>query len=71
MDVSIYGEFDAFEPHSAGIAVMTTCLLDFLVSLRVLNLMAMFDTMSGPLSRHHVAQRQVVAALFANLSCED
>ena len=50
---------------------MTTCLLEFLVSLRVLNLMAMFDTMSGPLSRYHVAQRQVVAALFFNLSYED
>ena len=43
----------------------------FRLRLRVLNLMAMFDTMSGPLSKHHVAQREVVASFFFNLSCED
>ena len=52
-------------------AVMTTCLLEFLVSLRVLNLMAMFGTMSGPLSKQHGAQRRVVASLFFDFSCED
>ena len=57
----VYRESDTFESLGTWSAVMTTCLLEFLISLRVLNLMAMFDTMSGPLSKHHGERREGVA----------
>ena len=53
----------------AWIAVMTTCLLEFLVSLRVFNLMAMFDTMSGPLSISHFCNHKGCGNLLFVATC--